>query len=732
MKCQPELLKPFANRLARLFVSKESTLLTRRLQLAGLFASSAPQSEIASLGDDTESNRVGIWERKSTGQESCFVRSMDKANEWNMWANKGRIEPKGTKRRIVLIGESVARGYLYDPFFTPAGALEKMLQPCFAHQIEVIDLARLGLVQKDLVKLARSAASLLQPDMLVIFAGNNWGLSFSLDFVDPGHRAGVSATLEASGVSGLKRFAEAKLKSEISHLVGEIASIYQPKKIPVTWVIPEFNLGDWRDPEANAPYLEHGANEEWILLLENARKAMRGGELAKAEAFARRMIELDKGVCVSGFHLLADCSRQAGNLDSEKYYLKCARDALIWDNTGYLPPRSYTVVQDSVREEVPKYGMDLVDLPLIFDSYLGGRLPGRRLFVDHCHLTSEAIRLAMAALGACLVKRFTGATIDQGVLLRQESIAPTAEVEAEANLLAAIHNAHWWQSGEVIEHFCTEAVKQSKHIVEMISAFIEMQIRHAPLLMTRSANQFSRTGAGLVQSYAVQYRKHLLDEVFLRALERSAKALSVDCTRFESLQKQEHSVTRRDIDLLDYYYCSASRQPRELMWSFALNNMHPSLKSFSDYYKAYGPESRFCFVGETSCAVRLRVTLRLPGNRHTDFEGATVMKEIRVLVNRTEVAVRTLGHKWETWHISIPADVIRYGLNEVAIEWPHPEFPSDEQLQVIFENCLESETSMNLYPVFGEIHSFVASAERDGAPCRHFTPTEPAGVYSAS
>jgi hypothetical protein len=46
-----------------------------------------------------------------------------------------------------LIGESVARGYLYDPQFTPAMALEAILQAQLGHNaVEVIDLARTDLL----------------------------------------------------------------------------------------------------------------------------------------------------------------------------------------------------------------------------------------------------------------------------------------------------------------------------------------------------------------------------------------------------------------------------------------------------------------------------------------------------------------------------------------------------------------------------------------------------------
>jgi hypothetical protein len=53
-------------------------------------------------------DHIGIWERKDENGKTSFVRRMDALGEWHFWASLGRIEPKGKKRRVVLIGESVA------------------------------------------------------------------------------------------------------------------------------------------------------------------------------------------------------------------------------------------------------------------------------------------------------------------------------------------------------------------------------------------------------------------------------------------------------------------------------------------------------------------------------------------------------------------------------------------------------------------------------------------------
>lgn len=711
MNRPPELLKSFANHLAQLASSDDRSHLIRLLQLTGLFAGpgcACGQPEVGSRQPARGSDRVGIWERKSKDGKSYFARSLERANEWNMWANEGRIETKGAKRRIVLIGESVARGYLYDPLFTPAKVLEQILKPHFPEAgIEVIDLARLSLLQNELLELAHSAL-VLEPDAVVIFAGNNWGLGFSASVNDPDYRRSVSTVARAGGVAGLKRFAEARLQQEIEQLVEAVAALYQSRGIPLFWIIPEFNLRDWRDPETNAPYLKAGANRDWLALWQEARQALENDDTATAAAAAEKMVELDQGVSVAGLYLLAECSRRAGDQPAERHYLERARDALIWDNTGYVPSRSYTVVQETLRHEAAKRGNEIVDLPLIFNEYLKGELPDRRLFVDHCHLTSDGIRLAMSAAGARLLQSLTGAA-PQWIALADRRIAPSSEVEAEAAFLAAVHNAHWWQSGDLVDYFCQRAVDHSPKVAQMITTFSELQTRRPPMLMSRSAEQFSKLGAGLIQFYTIQYSKQLLDEVFLNAIERAARRLGVDRKRLEQMQQQEHSVARKDNNLLDYYYCSAARQPRELMWAFAVQGLSPLLRMRSDYYKAYGQTSRFIFVGESDCPVGLRLTCRLPRTGQADGD-------IAIAVNGTRLGELAVSRDWESWQITVGEDLVRDGLNEVTIDWPLPEFPDEQKLDATFEHLVDEGTYPDFYPVFGEIHAFVASDARTARP----------------
>src|SRR5215469_13807684 len=135
-----ELLRSFATRAARISVSAAETRAARHLYLTGILGA-APTLRAPRLArGGPHTLKIGVWGRESAGQEAAFVRTPDGRGEWFNWAAKDRIEPKRGKWRVAFLGESVARGYLYDPQFNPALALESILRSELgAAEIDVVD-----------------------------------------------------------------------------------------------------------------------------------------------------------------------------------------------------------------------------------------------------------------------------------------------------------------------------------------------------------------------------------------------------------------------------------------------------------------------------------------------------------------------------------------------------------------------------------------------------------------
>ncbi|HEX8560265.1 MAG TPA: SGNH/GDSL hydrolase family protein, partial [Pyrinomonadaceae bacterium] len=276
MERPPESLKSFANRIASLAQSSEAAQMIRLLLFSGFMGASAPEggggalSQLAAPPDPLppaggDPTHLGIWERREEGGKVAFVRRLELMHEWHLWANVGRIEAKGARKRVVLIGESVARGYLYDPEYTPASALEAMLKARLGDdEIEVIDLARVNLSYE--IRELALAALQLEPDVVIMLAGNNWGLKFpqASEVVE------INEAVTQEGIRGAKRASEAHISRNARRVVADVASVYAERGVPLVWMIPEFNLADWRDPVTNAPHLPGRLNREWLDLLAGA------------------------------------------------------------------------------------------------------------------------------------------------------------------------------------------------------------------------------------------------------------------------------------------------------------------------------------------------------------------------------------------------------------------------------------------------------------------------------
>lgn len=717
MERPPDSLKSYSNRIARAARPGDSAMTLRLLRLSGLFGDTpdgdprAPSGGVVNGGDaDTHPapnpDVVGIWERKVENGKTCFVRRMEMISEWDFWSpNLGRIEAKGRKRRVVLIGESVARGYLYDPAFTPAMALEMILEPHFGKdEIEVIDLARTNLSCATMRDVATNALQ-LEPDVTIIFAGNNWGATFP----GPAGIAGLDEAVSKKGIAGAKEVSEAEIRKMATHAVRAVSEAYEREGVPLIWMIPEFNLGDWRDPVTNAPHLASGLNGEWLNRLDEAQSAVRDGSYERAEALAGRMVEIDEGVCVAGLYILADCRRHAGDLEGERAYLERARDAVSWDFSRMVYPRTYGAAREVLLGEVGKYPRhQLINLPALFKEYLGGGIPGRRLLIDYCHLTSEGIRVSMAAAASCVLRALQGADAPWQALV-SDHVAPSAETEAEASFLAAIHNGHTWQSYDLVRYYCARALSLSPHVAEFMLNFIEIQTLSAlPRRMGGAEEQITLSGSALMRQYLLRLNEKRLDRMLLGAIvEALAEAGFDGRERLERMRREEHSVTRRQVNLLEYYYCSSADQLQELAWLLNLASYNEHRPNGPHYYRAYNRVSRFVFVGEAGRPVRLDLACRLPRPAPGP---ATIFVELN---GRPQVEM-VVSREWSAWEIGLAGEAVRDGLNEITLRWPVPEFASAEALEqsvlALYDRIIPE-----FYPVFGEIHCFTATDARDGA-----------------
>lgn len=702
-----ELMKEFANDAARQISTVAGASAARVLRMLNQTHASPPCPK---RGEPADTERVGIWKRTSVDGEDVFVRDEAASHEWHLWANVGRIAPKRAKFRVVFLGESVARGFLYDPAYNPAAVLKEILEHYLGQgAVEVVDLARTSIRME--IKQVAIAAAALQPDVVVLYCGNNWRYAHPADPLGAGV---LGATIADRGVAGLKEYAETVLRRKAEQVVDEISDFYAADGIPVLWITPESNLGSWRDPVANAAHLPDDRNEQWLAHHATARAALTAGDREGAAKAALAMIDADQGTSAAGYYILAECGAGADDPGAVRTALAAARDASVWDTAVPITPRISSTVLSVLRERSGTRGGLVVDSAQVFGDHLDGEIPGRRMFLDYCHLTSEGIRVTMAAVASALLGVFGAKTATWREILPQAP-QPTAKVESEAYFLAAVHNAHWWQDSATVEHCVAESLRFSRHLVPIMTAFVEQQARRIPHMLSQSAMTVVGLGSVQIQRYLFDREHERLDPLTCTAITEGMRGAGVTpVPDLSGLWRAEHSPERGPLDLLEYYYLSAMGQPHDVEW------VMPGFQARDrDYYKAFSPVSRFCFVGEAHHRVVLDITWRVP-------HAAKVEESVQVRINEHHIGVLLGGAAWSRHEINVPENLVRDGLNEILLEWPSPAFPGSAAIQAASEAAASGATP-DLYCSFGDVHALTARSASAAPTQRAGSVSEQAG-----
>lgn len=670
---QDHLVKSLADEMARQLSGSSGASAVLLLQRFGLITLPERQKPSARSGV------LGIWEAGSQGYEpSAALRK-----QWPNWANIHSIPLKGERKRVLLLGESVAAGFLYAPEFRPAQALEAALTTALGEPVEVVDLAKSDLLAPELAELA-GAAPTLDPDALVVFAGNNWCVPSRQDL----HLG--ATVLREQGALGFKELREQRLAAMIDTLLPQFTEL--SSRLPIVVVIPEINLADWRlDAEADSPWLPAGRNRRWLECRAAARSALASSRFDEAAALASKMVELDGGTAASGWTLLADCARARGDLAAARTCLEKARDTHIWDLT-HQTPRALSITQQALRGCALPGRIAVVDLPHCFAAWQHGELPDRRLFLDYCHLSLEGICVSMAATALEVA-----ALLDSGrPLPRLESLVNavpslSTRIEATAHFGGAIHSAHWGQSSSFVSYLCHEAARRSPEVAYAMRVFLELQTRRTPAWACAAAERLSAFATSFLPGYIVhetQNQTKLFDSVLLSAIADALEDNGLPSRGFlEELRKEERALSNRPRDLLDPYYRASWMDLNWLEWP-------------SHFHRAYTPTSRYPWVSRTQREVVFALTCRRTGANGCPGE-------CKVRINGTCVAHHPLSATWSTLHFSAPAELVQSGVNWLEIDWPLDLPDSEQEIEHI---ALEHEHGriVPLLPVFAEISSLSA------------------------
>lgn len=638
----------------------------------------------------TDPRPVGIWEPQPCAAGVRFVRPPSPRERASLWASIGSLEPKGRSKRVVLVGESVARGFFFDPHFNPALVLRNMLRVAASGgDVEVLDLARTDLTLDQLVDLVGAAVQ-LKPDAVVVLAGNNWQPTVGLP------RAGFRALadrLRAGGWAEVKAGLEALLRDRVREALGALGGLARAHQFKLIVVLPEFNLADWRTDAANPPLLDGPATAEWHDLRAAAERSLVAGEVSRVRSLGARLIELDGGTTAVGYNLLAAAARRAGAISDARRHLEAARDtAVCWPN-GPDTPRCFTAAQEVVRGEAAKGGFLLVDLPHVFAGQLGDSLPDRRHFLDYCHFTVHGAHLAMAAVARVVVAALFRLPVPAGELTAARTpVAP--RVEGEAHLLAAIHNANWGQPADLVRWHCDQALEYAPEVRRLLSLWLDFHVRRAPRALCRAFDEFCQLGGVSAVNLLFDSDRPTGDS-FLNATLIGAVTAALDSRgdgsavrAAERLLCDEHAVDDRSIDLLSAAY--------------AVDTYHdPLVQSDRAYYRAGELASGFKLVCRRPQPVRLFVTYRTP-------PGAAG-RSITARVGGADIGHAPASAKWMTAEFVVPAESLRPGITTIEIHWPAPDGDLLARRGRVIE-ALENAEVVGVGPLYGAIHALWAEA----------------------
>ncbi|HLX09296.1 MAG TPA: hypothetical protein VKY89_15705 [Thermoanaerobaculia bacterium] len=661
----------------------------------------AHAAHAAHVADTTLPPRIGVWELVSLpgdaageGASHRYQRVAASPGTLDAWADVPAIERKGSRRRVILVGESVARGFFYDPCYTPAQVLEALLaSAAVPGGVEVVDLARTALTAQGLAELAGSCMA-LEPDALVIFAGNNWNIAPQV-FGEGVERALVASVLRRQGVAGFSRFLAGRTADGIEALF-RTALAPLAGKLPVCFLVPGSNLADWRPQlAADVPLLPADGTERWLRLRSEACDALAAGR-PEAASLARRMLELDAGTAATAWSILAAVARREGRVEEARDLLERARDARNWDSVLRVPGLSAGDRQ-VLRRSALAAGIELIELPELFEQAAGG-LPGRDLFLDYCHLSAHGIRIAMAAAAERLLPALGASPACREELLTR-ALQPAAELEAEAHFAAAIHNAHWGQGGEIVGHHCRLAAG-SPQVARIMRDYVDLQVGHAPSWASVAAERLSARGASPLARLApwreLFFEDKLFDAILLdavaAALEERGDLEPGDFSlraRLLDLRLAERGLEpARGVDLLDPYNLP-SHAVREGLW-------YPQ-----HFFRAYADVSRFPLVANGAAPVAFELTLRQGGGAGDADGGA-------LLVNGIALGPLPMSDRWTTRRFLAPAASLRPGVNWIEVRWP-PRLPPAAAALDDQARRIEQGRPYCLLPVRGEIHTFTAA-----------------------
>lgn len=615
--------------------------------------------------------QIGVWRRTADG--SRYEREVDGRPHWAAVPGFARATDRP---RVLLLGESVARGELYDPVVNPAGMIEQQFAAAQT-AVEVVDLAKLGATFQDILDVAEPARD-LDPNAVVVFAGNNWKYEI-LENATGDQLTGDALALEQGGIGGLLRRREAALAAVTEAFVGRVCQLYAGVA-PVLFVLPESNLLDWHPAELT-PVLGDGREIDWYRALHRARAAAARADWDTVESSCAEMSELDQGTGDAAHRLRARALLARGRVDEALAEFRRARDVRLWCDgidPSWLPSAGLVAARTAAHEA----GAAVLDLAEILPRHAASGIPDRSLFADYCHLNGTGLAIASAQIAAA-VAPLLGLAVTVG---NADLPVTPASAEAAAAFSAAFLHADFAQPEESMRALARTAAHADPRITTAMAAYCAAPAAPVPWWMRK----LDVSGFPTAQEFLDRLgrtNRYLYDAALVTAFSEQVETGAVG---------QRAGALRPGVrtQLLDPMYAPGWR-PVE--WDGVIGTLPGRPTGFRHFYRARDDRSAFTLPLGEPAAVEFELVLRL---------GTPGSGTAHVLINGHDLGRAPLSERWHTHRFRAPAELLVRGHNELTIYWRRTAIATTP-ISVLAQRLARG-LGQELSVVYGEAHSIVA------------------------
>lgn len=390
--------------------------------------------------------QIGIW--TPVFENEClkyYKRNKDISNRFGgndaSWSDAETIHRASPhKKTIIYMGESVARGFVFDPVVTPA----KLLKDKIARydDYEIVDMACTGINASALLQTVQEVLE-LHPDMLVIHAGNNWWNAW---WGNPSSQ--VTSSLIGLDIHQIKDVITQQVALYIRFLLESIVNLCKQTEVKLYFVLPEFNYSGWQNEFAIPGWLDDKTAARWQEHVQNANNYLALHKFSEMHAECNMALVLDNETSPLSLELMAKAEEGLGNTCVAKQYYQRSKDAVVWQYTTHTPRCPY-FIEELIREIIGNSpDCELIDLPEIFYQRSGEIIPDKTLFVDYVHHSLKGMDWVSDALASAITQK--SITMNLSEVYEKDC--------AGSYILAALHNANYSQQEDVIEYWLSKGL----------------------------------------------------------------------------------------------------------------------------------------------------------------------------------------------------------------------------------------------------------------------------------